>query len=177
MSNNSIPLSVISGLGTQYHWMQIGIGKTVLTQQPQQGSYWILVIDRRNLQVVYNQLQTSGGTAPNIGAYNTTDYILVVATSGIGLNNQPQGPFYTFLDQNGGGRELRRVNQIAQQFNCGSLGTFGYALVGVLGNLDQPGFEGSVITNPSLGPILTVQLMPFNINGQTYYTPVELSNA
>jgi hypothetical protein len=177
MSDNSIPLSVISGLGTQYHWTQIGIGKTVLTQQPQQGSYWILVFDRRNLQVVYNQLQTSGSVAPDIGAYNTSDYVLVVATTGVGLNNQPQGPFFNFLDLNGAGRELRRINQIAQQFNCGSLGTFGYALVSVLGNTNQPGFEASVITTPSLGPILTVQLMPFTINGQTYYTPVELSNA
>jgi hypothetical protein len=177
MSDNSIPLSVISSLQRNYHWMQIGIGKTVLTQQPQQGGYWILVFDRRNLQVVYNQVQTAGNVVPNLGAYNTSDYVLVVATSGVGLDNQPQGPFYTFLDQNGGGRELRRVNQIAQQFNCGSLGTFGYALVSVLGNTDQPGFEASVITNPSLGPVMTVQLMPFQVNGQTYYTPVELSNA
>lgn len=175
--STSVPLSVVSTLNTQYHWATIGIGPNILSQTPQQGCYWFVVIDRRNLNVVYNQTQPSGSTVPNIAPYNTTDYILVVATLGVGLNNQPQGALFDFLDVNGAGRQLRHVDQMARQFGCGSLGTFGYALVSVLGNLDQPGFELSQITNPGTGPFLTVQLMPINVGGQVYFTPVALSDA
>jgi hypothetical protein len=177
MSDNSVPLSVISNPNNQYFWGQIGIGKNILTQNPKSYAYWFVVLDRGNLNVVFNQLQTAPSTSPNLGNFNTSDYILVVATLGIGLNNQPQGDLFNFLDLNGAGRELRRVEQIATQFNCGSLGTFGYALVGVLGNQNQPGFEASAISIGGVGPILTVQLMPFIVAGKTMYTPVQLSNA
>ena len=103
--------------------------------------------------------------------------MLVVASMGVGLNSSPSGELFKFLDLNGGGRELRRVAQIGHQFGCGSLGTFSYALVGVLGNLNIPGFEASQISVGQIGPILTVQLMPTTINGKTMYTPIQLSNA
>ena len=93
--------------------------------------------------------------------------MLVVATLGVGLNNVPQGDLFKFLDANGGGRQLRRVEQVGMQLNCGSLGTFGYALVGVLGNLNVPGFEGSMLANNGTGPILTVQLLPHCSNSET----------
>jgi len=179
MSDPTIPLSVVSSVYSPSHWLQIAIGKNVMQPQPPpttQG-YWFVVLDRRTLQVVFNQFQASGNVAPNIGGFNTTDYMLVVSTTGVGLNNQPQGDLFKFLDLNGAGRQLRHIDQIAAQFNCGSLGTFGYALVSVLGNLNQPGFELSQISNPNTGPFLTVQLMSTVIAGVTYYTPIELSNA
>lgn len=176
MSDNSVPLSVIASTNNQYYWGQIGIGKNVTTQQGH-GGYWFLVIDRSSLAVVYNQVQAVPNQAPNLGSFNSSDYILIVASLGVGLNNPPQGDLFKFLDLNGGGRELRRVEQIATQFNCGSLGTFGYALVGILGNSNQPGFEASEIGRGGVGPILTVQLWPTTINGKTVYTPVQLDNA
>jgi hypothetical protein len=177
MADNSVPLTVVSNPNNSYYWAQIGIGKNILTQQPSQGGYWFVVIDRSNLNVVYNQFQTAPNVAPNLGNYNTTSYILVAATVGVGLNNVPQGALFNFLDVNGGGMQLRRVEQVGTQLSCGSLGTFGYALVGVLGNLNTPGFEGSLLAAQATGPILTVQLLPIVVNNQTVYTPVELSNA
>ncbi|MCB1605560.1 MAG: hypothetical protein KDI71_01090 [Xanthomonadales bacterium] len=176
MSANPEGLTVVSNLNTQFFFTQMAIGKTVLNQQPTQSGYWFVVLDRRNLSVVYNQFQTANDVAPNIGNYNTSDYLLIVATTGVGLNRQPQGPLFKFLDLNGAGRELRRIDQVAVQLNCGSLGTFGYALVGVLGDMNMPGFEASQITNPNTGPILTIQLVPVDVNGTNYYTPVALSN-
>jgi len=42
----------------------------------------------------------------------------------------------------------------------------------------MPGFEGSQITaGIDLAPILTVQLLPNDINGTTFYTPVSLNDA
>jgi hypothetical protein len=177
MADNTVPLTVVSNSNNQYYWAQIAIGKNVLTQQPSQAAYWFVVVDRSNLNVVYNQLQNAANVAPNIGNYNTANYILIAATLGVGLNNVPQGGLFSFLDVNGGGRQLRRVEQVGMQLNCGSLGTFGYALVGVLGNLNVPGFEGSWLATQGVGPILTLQLLPTNVGGQTVYSPIELSNA
>ncbi len=67
---------------------------------------------------------------------------------------------------------MRRVDQFAQQFNCGSWGTFGYALCSVLGNQKPAGFEDCSIGASSSGPFLTIQLMPNTFNGQTVYTPL-----
>lgn len=179
MADNSVPLSVASSPNTQFLWASIAIGKNVLVQQsPSSGrAYWFVVIERGSLQVVYNQLQKAPNVAPNLGPYNTSDYILIVATLGLGLDVTPTGDLFNFLDFNGAGRELRRIEQIAQQFGCGTMGTFGYALVGVLGNQNLPGFEASNVVGTNFGPVLTIQLMPFIIQGKTIYTPVQLSDA
>lgn len=177
MTHSNVPLTVVSSLANNYYYGQIAIGDQTLKQDLKSWAYWFVVLDRHTLKVVYNEVQNSPNTAPDIGSYNSPDYLLVVATMGVGLNDQPQGELFKFLDLNGAGRQLRRVDQVAQQLNCGSLGTFGYALVGVLGNMNLPGFEASQISAPPTGPILTCQLMPSDINGQTFYTPVQLSNA
>jgi hypothetical protein len=177
MSGQNVPVTVVSNTNNNFYFAQMSIGKNGLSQQQQSGGgyFWFVVVNRSTLAVEYNQLQTSPNTVPNIGNLNTTDHILLVATLGMGLNNVPQGALFDFLDVNGGGAELRRVEQIGMQLNCGSLGTYGYALVSVLGNLNLPGFEASAISTG--GPILTVQFMPTTVNGVTTYTPVQLSNA
>lgn len=181
MSDTSVPLSVYGSRSTSYRHGRVAIGSTILSQEPPQWGYWILVLDRSTLKAVYNEIHSSSNAAPNLGNLNSPDNILVVAALGVGLDRQPQGDFFRFLDLNGAGRELRRVEQIANQFNCGSLGMFGYVLVGLLGNLDQPGFELSSIGTTdgiaALEPILTLQLLPTTINGKTIYTPVQLDNA
>lgn len=181
MSNapGNVPLSIASTTGNSYFFAQMAIGNQVISQQQPTGGgyYWFVVINRATLKVEFNALQTQNDVPPNIGALNSADHILLVATLGVGLNVPPQGALFDFLDANGGGYELRRVDQFAQQFNCGSFGTFGYALVSVLGNQNLPGFEASQIGNGAYGPFLTVQLMPTVIGGQTVYTPVQLSNA
>jgi len=114
---------------------------------------------------------------PSLGGYNDSNHILVVATLGLGLDRQPQGALFNFLDVNGAGRQLLDPSQLATQIGCGSLGTFGYALVGVLGNQNQPGFEASSVAASPTGPIVTVQLLPVTVQGQTLYTPIQLSDA
>lgn len=175
----NVPLSIVSSTFNNNFFGQMAIGKNVLSQQLNSGGgyYWFVVINRSTLAVEYNQVQTANNVAPNIGNLNTNDHILLVATLGVGLNVPPQGALFDFLDQNGGGYHLRRVDQFAQQFNCGSWGTFGYALCSVLGNQNLPGFEDSSIGASSSGPFLTIQLMPNTFNGQTVYTPIQLSNS
>lgn len=177
MTDSSVALSLVSCTGNQSFFSQMAVGSTVLQQQPGRWAYWFVIIDRGSLQVVYNQLHTSANTVPDLSSFDNGDHILAFASIGVGLNNQPQGDLFKFLDMNGTGRELRRVSQLAVQFNCGSLGTFGYALVGIMGEQNLPGFEVSQFSAPATGPILTVQLMPSVIDGKTIYTPVQLSNA
>ncbi len=177
MTDTSVPLSIVSCTGNTSYFSQMAVGSSLLQQQPDRWAYWFVIIDRGSLQVVYNQLHTAANTVPNLSQFDNSDHILAFSSIGVGLNNQPQGDLFKFLDLNGAGRELRRVSQLAVQFNCGSLGTFGYALVGILGEQNLPGFEVSQFAAPATGPILTVQLMPANINGKTIYTPVQLSNA
>jgi hypothetical protein len=173
MADTTKPLTVVSSTN---NWGQIAIDKNTLTQTPPQGGYWFVVVDRSSLAVVYNQVQTANNKAPDLGKFNTSDYILIAVSLGVGLNVAPQGDLFKFLDVNGGGRHLRRVEQVGGQLNCGSLGKFGYALVGVLGNSNVPGFEGSQISTPNAGPILTLRLLPVTVAGKTMYTPIELSN-
>lgn len=181
MTAKTVPLSIISTTGESSNsnqFVQIGIGSKILDQQPKEWAYWFLVLDRSTLDVVFNEVSSSANSVPDgLSKYDTADYILAFATAAVGLNNQPQGDLFVFLDRNGAGRELRRIDQIATQFNCGYLGTFGYALVGVLGDQNMPGFETSQISQPFTGPILTVQLQPMDIDGKTTYTPVQISNA
>ena len=170
---DNVPLSVASTMYTGSYFAQVGIGNEKYSTDKQ--GYWFLVVDRSTLKVVDNVNQTSNTTVPTLG-HNTIDHILIVATAGIGLDKTPQGDLFKFIDRNGGGRELRRVEQIGRQFNCGHFGTFGYALVGILGNQNKPGFEISQISGSGSGPFLAVTLIPTTISGKTIYTPTSLSN-
>lgn len=161
---------------------EMAIGPTHLTQQTTHGNggFWFVVLNRTTLAVEYNQVQpaSSNNVVPNIGTLNTSDHLLLMGTPGVGLDNPPQGALFDFLDKNGAGYHLRRVEQFAQQFNCGSWGTYTYVLCSVLGDGNSPGFEDCTLAkeNPE-GPFLTIQLMPISINGQTSYTPINLANA
>jgi hypothetical protein len=172
----NVPLSVVSSLHLQGNYSaDIAVGKTKYNTT--QHGYWFVVLDRYTLKVVDNINQTSRNTVPNIGTHNTPDHILIVATAGVGLNNTPQGDLFNFIDKNGGGRELRKVEQIGTQFNCGSYAAFGYTLVGILGNQNKPGFELSQLNAPPYGPFLALTLVPTTIGTKTIYTPQALSNS
>jgi hypothetical protein len=171
---NNVPLSVVSSLHNGHFFAQVAIGTEIISTEKQ--GYWFLVVDRQTLKVVENINQTSNTTAPNLGQHNNENYILLLATAGVGLDKTPQGDLFKFIDLNGGGRELRRVEQIGRQFNCGHYGTFGYTLVGLLGGLNKPGFELSEISGSRSGPFLTLTLVPTTVGGKTIYTPSTLSN-
>jgi hypothetical protein len=179
MSNGgNVPLSVIANVvtnGTAF----VGVGNQKYSQGGQGAprGLWFLILDNSTLKPVYNALWTQVDTVPPIQQWNDSNHIMIVASNAMGLNSQPVGNLFTFLDVNGAGAKLRGIAQIAAQFNCGYLGTYGYALVGTLGNQNIPGFEASAPTggNPA-SPVLTLALMPITINGTTTYSPVALSD-
>lgn len=175
MAASNLPLSVWSAPNPTNPHAEIAVGTTKLVQDKK--GFWIVVLDRGSAKAVKELLHTDPTKTPDLGTFNTTDYILIASAVGQGLNKQPQGDFFKFLDVNGGGRELRRIDQFARQFNCGYFGTFGYALVGLLGNQNRSGFEASQIGHYTTGPILTLTLLATEVGGKTIYTPAQLSNS
>ncbi len=177
-SGNNVPLSVISNVAIGGLAL-VGVGNQKYTQggQGKPTGLWFLILENSKLQPVYNAVWSQYDTVPPIQQWNDANHIMIVASNAVGLNNQPVGNLFTFLDVNGAGAKLRGIAQIAAQFNCGYLGTYGYALVSTLGNQNLPGFEASAPTggNPA-SPVLTLALMPVNIGGNTTYTPVALSD-
>lgn len=142
------------------------------------GGYWIVVADRRSLDVVFNEYVTTYDQAPDIGAYDTPDYMLLVATAQLGTGVVPQGAFYDFLYDNGAGAQLKRIVQVNQTLGCGSLVTVAYTLAGVLGpgRPDTPGVEVSSVTEAEYVLVMTASLVGVDVDGTTYYTPSPLSN-
>lgn len=177
MSAAAVPLSVVSNAFNTPPYAQIALGAQVYNQQSTNynGQYWFFVIDSVSLKVVYNATQASASTAPNLGGFNTAQYILVVATLGVSFDQQPQGDLYNFLVANGAGAELTKIEQLAAQFGCGSLGCFGYVLVSPLGNQGQLGIEYSSFVGNN-GPVVPLSLVPVTEDGQTFYAPTEIGD-
>lgn len=170
---SNLPLTVVPGVLPSGAAL-VAIGSSGVMQQLTPG-YWILVVDRTTLAVVYNQVQTANDQVPPISQYNDSNHILILATMAVNCSDQPQGAFYQFLDLNGGSVALNQIAQVAQQFGCGYFGYFGYALVSVLGNENTPGFELVTFDNAiGSGQPLTLQLMPVQVGNQTLWTPIAL---
>jgi hypothetical protein len=174
-----LPMTVVAPLAERYTIATvIGTGSDKKSYQPKNvvpNSYWFLAINRWTLKAEYNQVQTSNDDPPQgIAPYDTTDYMLVVATYALGSDNLPQGPLYEFLIDNGANRQLRQLEQIYSALSCGTFGSMAYALVGVLGPGASalPGIESSSIVqaeNP--GTVLTCTLIGTEINGKVIYSP------
>lgn len=175
-----VPMTVVSSNNTAYPSGFVVIGTNSLYQQPQnqQPTYWFVVIDATNLNVVYNQLQQAPDQVPPISQYLTPNYILVVVSLCVGLNNQPQGALYDFLVANGADIGLATINQVAQQIGCGSLGSFAYSLVTPLGGGGEPGFESFSLNGAGYSSIQVLQLQPIpQPGGGLIYVPVQLGDA
>lgn len=159
--------------------MVIGSDSLYLKEKPgPYGGYWFVVIDRKSLKVVYNQFSASSDKAPEIGEYDSSDYILLLSTAGLGTGEVPQGALYDFLYDNGGGRELKRIVQLNNTLGCGTWGWVSYILVGVLGpgRPGIPGIERSNIEYSSAAIVMTAELVPMKIGDEVIYSPSPLGN-
>jgi hypothetical protein len=171
---------VVSSNNSSYPSGYVVIGTNSLYQQPQnqQPTYWFVVIDATNLNVVYNQLWQANDQVPPISQYETPNYILVVVSLCVGLDSQPQGALYDFLVANGAATGLATINQVAQQVGCGALGQFAYSLVSPLGGTGDPGFESYNLGGSGYSSVQALQLQPVaQPGGGVIYVPVQLGDA
>ncbi|HJT98482.1 MAG TPA: hypothetical protein VJ696_09225 [Rhodanobacteraceae bacterium] len=175
-SPSVVPLTVTSPLATNYY-CAVAIGEQSYGPPSVTAGYWLVVVDRVTLNVVYNQVLTSYTAAPNLGSYNTDGYFMVFTTIAGTINTLPQGDLYNFLIANGAGKQLSRLEQINDQIGCGAISGFGYSLISVLGlgANPPPGIEVSTVDTSNLqGVIVTASLIGTVVDGQTIYSPVIL---
>lgn len=176
----TVPLSISSPMADNWS-PEVWIGSDSISfggKPSLFGGYWLVVVDRKTLQVVYNQYTENYDGAPDLGQYDTTDYMLVVTAVHLGTGHVPQSAFYDFLWDQGAGRGLKRIVQLNDTIGCGSYGTVSYILVGVLGEgrPGLPGVEGALVEYNPGGLVMTAELVPVDIGGVTYYSPSPLSD-
>ncbi len=162
--SGSAPYLVV-GQGSNATWMN--------PQQPQDDSYWIVILNANN-----PRLEVKDWTVP--GTNNSTvpsgldsfmadpANLFVVATQNLSTLHVPQGSFYNYLVKYGAGRELQKLEQINVVLSCGTYSRVSYILTGQCGPrgsdiISPASYEiGSYTQNPAL---LLMSLMPMPNGG------------
>jgi hypothetical protein len=147
-------------------------------QNPQDDSYWIVIIDDTNPRNKVKEFVVPGAnnTAVPAGLDNymsSPNYIFAVVTQYLSMLHVPQGDFFDYLTKYGAGRELQRLEQINSVLSCGTYSRVSYILTGQCG----PRVPDPVIPKPpsyevgstSTSELLMMSLMP-RANGQPPYS-------
>ncbi len=160
-------------------YLVIGQGSNATSmrpQNPQDDSYWIVIINAKNPREKVKEWIVPGNNnstvPPGIDTYmNDPDYIFAVATQYLSTLHVPQGAFYDYLVQYGAGRELQRLEQVNTVLSCGSYSRMSYILTGQCGPrgpkiIPPISYEiGSITNSPAL---LLMSLMPMPNGGPPY---------
>jgi len=179
MANTEVPLSIASAPGNAY-LSTVVIGTKQYPSPAKNIAYWFSVYSRTTLAQVYSVAQ-DGHTPDTVpadlaGKYNTPDYFLVVATTGLGSYYLPGGALYSFLVNNGASVELKRLIQLNQQIGCGAFGVVTYAMAGVLGpgTPSHPRVEAGAV-NATNSLYLAATLIGVQVPTGTLYSPYPLT--
>jgi hypothetical protein len=151
----------IVSIGSNY--LQLGYGTPNL--------YWAIVVDRTDLTVVANfTFSNNANVPPQLAPYqNNAQYMLILSTMQVSSTNLPVGNLYSFLVNNGAGKELQRIEQIYAALNCGTWGNLGYVLVTILDNTPA-GIDYSSYYDQAF--VATLELVPAQVGSGVLYTPV-----
>ena len=160
-SNNSgYGPNLCVGQGRTATWMQ--------PQNPQDDSYWIVIIDGMNPKNKVKEWVVPGSNNTSVpadldGYMSNPQYIFAIATQYLSTLHVPQGDLYDYLVKYGAGRELQRLEQINTVLSCGSISRLNYVLTGMGGprgggNPAPPTYEmgsssGAVLFLKSLMPL------------------------
>lgn len=140
------------------------------------GAYWILIVDRIGLEVVYSEWWSKPDQAPPVSQWNDPRYMLVVVANVAPTAHLPSGAFYDFLVDNGAGPALDRLIQIYQALNCGTWGYCAYVLVGQMGPGAPSGYLGIEAGSVQGNVLLTLQLLGIHVDGGVIYTPARVGS-
>lgn len=170
--NGNVPMAIVGSLATD--WANVVIGNNFIDPNPNpapNNSYWFVVIDLTNLNVVANVTSTSNSDLPSqLNPYvGNPQYLLILTTVGLTFDNLPVGALYSFLQSAGSGPKLEEAEQMFAQLGTGYFSGVGYILVATMDPADTPGFEAMGVFNQ---PLLFFQMMPVDVGGSTIYTPI-----
>ena len=172
MSNIPVTLQI----NAQYSELYIGSGKISLPSKKPYQEFWYYGIDLQNPTgpAVFNVLSKSNTEVPaEVLAHENDDNVLLCFMFvNVQVSHLPQGSMHTFLREAGAGPALARTEQMAEQSGSSIFAFPNYGLAATLSTSDDPGFESVEYFNPGY---LTFQLMPVSFNGQTVYSPVQVS--
>lgn len=169
---SNVPLTIQTGLALNYG-SQIVFGSNNLSiQYNLQNTYWMVIVDRTNLNVVANFTFTDNSSIPaQLKPYaGNSQYFLILNTQNLQSANLPQGDFYNFLISEGAGPQLNAAEQIYEALNCGTWGWMSYCYVAVLGDDANDGCEFFNYYQQAM--VNTLTLTPITVGSQVYYTPV-----
>lgn len=158
--------------------LTVGQGRTAAgmrPQNPQDDSYWIVILDGMNPQNKVKEWVVPGSSnssvPPDLDGYmSNPQYIYAVVTQYLSTLHVPQGDFYDYLVKYGAGRELQRLEQINTVLSCGSISRMNYVLTGMGGqrgggNPAPPSYE----MGSTSGPVLFLKSLMPGANGQPPY--------
>jgi hypothetical protein len=128
--------------------------------QPQDWSYWVVILDSSKPTAKLQEWVTQSPNAIPTGLdqyMSNPKYLFAVVTQNLG-SNVPQGAWYDYLTAHGAGRELQKLEQISAYTlpPYGLVSRMAYVLTGQCG----PGgiaYERGSFTEPA---ILELSLMP-----------------
>jgi hypothetical protein len=135
--------------------------------------YWFLVVDLVSLKVLVSLASSDDSGVPaEVQQYvGQGDKLLIFTTVGLTFDNVPQGSLFTMLKSVGAGALLDRAEQMNTQLGTGFISNLSYILAAQMDEAGLPGFEEF---SYSAQAVMTFELMPVTINGQTVYTPIQL---
>jgi hypothetical protein len=129
--------------------------------QPQDFSYWVVILDSSKPTAKLQEWVTQSNNAIPTGLdqyMSNPKYLFAVVTQTLGSGQVPQGAFYDYLTAHGAGRELQKLEQISAYTAppYGLVSRVAYVLTGQCG----PGgiaYERGSFTEPA---VLELSLMP-----------------
>jgi len=132
MSSGSSPFIVVGQGGDKVH---------LKPQNPQDDSYWIVILDASNPKHRVKEFIVPGSNVTTVPAglddyMKNPAYIFAVVTQFLNTLHVPQGAFYQYLLKYGADRELQRLEQINTTLSCGTYGRMSYILTGPCGPRD-----------------------------------------
>jgi hypothetical protein len=172
-----IPLCVQGCIDNPYAFAIIGTwraGRQQFFCPPTADCFWFCVFDLTSLKQVasFTAPSTSTSVPPELQSYlGKPGYALVFLTTAVPMHHAPQGALYDALLSMGAGAQLKKLEQLAEQYGSGSVGRCSYVLACSTDTADPQGFEDFSWLGQAL---LTLWLRPITVQGKTTYFLIQL---
>jgi hypothetical protein len=145
------PPRVVVGQGSNSTWMS--------PQQPQDDSYWIVILNAKNPREKVKEWIVPGRNNTTIPSGLDTymsdpNNLFAITTQILSTLHVPQGSLYSYFVKYGAGRELQKLEQINAALSCGIYSTMSYILTG------QCGPRGGNIIPPASYEVATYAQIP-----------------
>src|SRR5918912_3085522 len=136
--------------------------QVIKPSQPQDYSYWVVILDanKPTAKLWETVTQSNNAIPPGLDQYMSNPaYLFAVVTQTLGSKGVPQGAFYDYLTAHGAGRELQKLEQISAYTvpSYGLVNSMAYVLTGQCGSGGNVAYEHGSFTE---AVILELSLMP-----------------